>query len=57
MKKILLFGLILLSLLVLVGCTNNPLNKDTTTPSSESIPLNQNALLDSISNAIKEAFE
>ncbi len=56
MKKILLFLFLIFSLVVLIGCSNNT-TEPTNTTQAESTPLNQNDLLDSISNAIKEAFE
>ena len=56
MNKILLFLFLLLSLVVLIGCSKNS-SEITNSTQTESTPLNQNDLLDSISNAIKEAFE
>ncbi len=58
MKKILLMVLLLASFGLFIGCTNQPTNTDDeTTESSNSSPKSQDSILDSISAAIKNAFD
>jgi len=52
MKKILLSLLLLISIFMLMGCSSQ-----TTTSTNDSTPLNQDSLLDSLSQAIKNIFD
>lgn len=53
MKKIILVIFLFVSLFVLAGCTSN----STTSSDESSTPMNQETLLDSLSEAIKDIFD
>lgn len=63
MKKMIMAFLLLLTLVFLVGCSNqtttknDPATSGNTTDNETSEPLSQNSLLSSLSQAIKDIFD